>query len=369
MRYTVIFALLGLFLLGISVGVATAQSGTPTPTPTPGYQWLSIIDTPTPRPETSDDYTCPPGLPSGWLTVTPSSDWLLSCAPCVWTPTPTLSPTATSTPFTPGPGTPIPSPTATSTPTLVPSPTPSLGLVQFNEYGDSPNCSQAVYYFERSVSVSGPGAKWPSVDGRLYGCGPYPRMGTLHYEFDIQYSNPYGGSVCLGFGVADSGGVNIGCISSGSYHFAGDLSVAPGGYYWPGKRMEIYNYGSNIPCNWCDNLSYTARLVVWVVDRYSPTPTPTPTPSVSSYCSSVRSDEFDPWSLFGFDGISITSRSCFRYPDDLHFTIPVVGDVQFSICLNEVRIGDVRIAGYVLHIHYILLAVLAVTIVRIFIRA
>jgi hypothetical protein len=83
----------------------------------------------------------------------------------------------------------------------------------------------------------------------------------------------------------------------------------------------------------------------------------------------VQSDEVDPWSLFGFDGIVITSRSCFNYPEDLHFTIPLISNVTFSVCVNEVRVGDVRIAGYVLHMHYVLLALLAVTIVRIFIRA
>jgi hypothetical protein len=83
----------------------------------------------------------------------------------------------------------------------------------------------------------------------------------------------------------------------------------------------------------------------------------------------VQSDEVDPWSLFGFDGVVITSRSCFTYPDDLHFTIPLLSNIQFSVCVNEVRVGDVRVVGYVIHLHYILLAILAVTIVRIFIRA
>jgi hypothetical protein len=351
---------LGIFL---GVGVAAAQGVTPTPTLTPTSSWPSLIETPTPYvPYGGGDYTCPVATAVGWGTVTPSTNWLLSCWRCLATPTP--SPTMTPTP-TVGPGTPTPFP-PTATPLSTPTATPVLaGSVQLSEYGDTPDCSSAVYYWERHVVVSGPGAKWPSIDGRLYGCGPYPRSGTLHYVLDIRYNNPYGGSVCLGFSVDGGGSVGVGCISDGTYHFEGDLTVSPGGYWWPGKLMQIYNYNSSVPCSGCDNLSYSARLVVTVLERYRPTPTPTPVPTSSpSYCSRVDPGP-DLSSYFDFAGLTIVSQTCYNLPADLPGSLEFP---TFRLCFDEVRIGDVRIAGYVIHLHYLVLGLVAVLLYRFFLR-
>jgi len=360
MRAFLLLALIGL-ALGVSVGVVMAQSVS-TPTPTPTSSWPSLIDTPTPYDDYRGSYACPTGTPVGWGTVTPSVDWVLSCWSCLSTPTPTFTVTPT---VTVGPGTPTStSVPATPTVTVVSfTPTPSLGSLQFYEFGDTPDCSRAVYYWERTVAQSGPGAKWPTVEGRLYGCGPYPRQGTLHYQLDIQYNNPYSGSVCLGFGVNDGGGVNLGCISSGAYHYEGDLSVSPGGYFWPGKLMSVYNYNSTVNCSSCNGLSYTARLVVWVVGRYGPTPTPTPTP-VPSYCSRVDPGQ-DLSSYFDFAGLSVIKETCYNIPSDLPGSLDLP---SFRLCIDEVVIGDLRVMGYVIHTHYIILGLVAILLYRYFIK-
>jgi hypothetical protein len=239
--------------------------------------------------------------------------------------------------------------------------------VQFRE-DVLPDCSNAIYLYDRTVTTNGVGAKWPSIDGRVYGCGADPRAGVLQYSVDIYYNNPYGGSVCLGFGVTDNPGQPIGCISAGSYHFEGYYQLVPGGYYWPGKRMQVYAYDMNIPCNWCDSLSYTMRLVVQSLSGL-PTPTPTPVATPSSYCGVVYGDEPNLSDYFGFQGVVITGESCFTYPDDVS-GIPIFGrNLSFRLCLDDVRVGELRVAGYVVHLHYILLSLLAVAIVRIFIRA
>jgi len=108
---------------------ASCYGGTWTPTP-PGYGgWEPIYKTPTPR--STRDYTCPTGLPSGWLTKTPSWSWSQGCSNCV---RPTISSNWPT--FTPNPiyGTPTVSggdKNNTSTPTSsVPTstPTPSIAF-------------------------------------------------------------------------------------------------------------------------------------------------------------------------------------------------------------------------------------------------
>jgi hypothetical protein len=111
------------------------------------------------------------------------------------------------------------------------------------------------------------------------------------------------------------------------------------------------------------------RLIVQSLSGL-PTPTPTPTALPTSYWSVVDGDDGPSIAdYFSFQGLVITGESCFDYPGSVP-SIPILGrDLSFKLCLDEVRIGEMRVAGYVVHLHYLLLSLVAVALVRLFIRA
>lgn len=82
MRQMRVFVL-SLILSGILslIFVTSVQAQEPTITPT----WEPIFKSPTPRPTLNP--ACPDGQPEGWLTVTPSSRWLMNCEQCIIRPT------------------------------------------------------------------------------------------------------------------------------------------------------------------------------------------------------------------------------------------------------------------------------------------
>lgn len=142
-----------IILDNINSGHAQTDTPTPSKTPRPTATLPYYVITEATLPS---DFSCPPGTPAGWMTVTPNPYWVMQCEGCSFNyststsyPTKTIIPTpspncmqgarpsATSTflPGTPtiGPGTPTqwcedfytktPTPTITKTPTLTPTPT------------------------------------------------------------------------------------------------------------------------------------------------------------------------------------------------------------------------------------------------------
>lgn len=121
-------------LLSFGINTVHAQDPDPDPDPEPTAtqtpDWVPLFSTPTPEP--TKNYACPEdGEIEGWLTVTPSGEWLYRCSECI--PRPTSSFWATKTPI-PIDGTKFPTLAAQATATAAavtdtpePSPTPTVG--------------------------------------------------------------------------------------------------------------------------------------------------------------------------------------------------------------------------------------------------
>ena len=119
-----------LLSFGIKPVLAQDPDPEPEPTATQTPDWVPLFSTPTPEP--TKNYACPEdGEIEGWLTVTPSGEWLYRCSQCI--PRPTSSFWATKTPI-PIDGTKFPTLAAQQTATAAavtdtpePSPTPTVG--------------------------------------------------------------------------------------------------------------------------------------------------------------------------------------------------------------------------------------------------
>jgi hypothetical protein len=169
--------------------------------------------------------------------------------------------------------------------------------------------------------------------------------------------------MCFSFAIDDVGSVSLGCFHNGTQTYEGDFVIPPGGYWWPGKRVHLDGNGSAIDCISCYSLSYTDH-VIFSLRSNAPAPTPTPIPTEPSYCSRVDPGQ-DLSAYFDFAGLTIVSETCYNIPADLPVSINVP---PFVLCLDQVLVGDVRIMGYVIHLHYILLGLVAVLLYRFLVK-
>lgn len=335
-----------------STRYATNTPGGPTVTAPPFG-----VATQATRSANPSDFTCPADPPSGWLTTTPSSSWLILCGQCLnadgsW---PNLTPTGTPPPTvygtsTLGPSpTNGPSPTATKTPTATVTRTPTVTLTPTKSW--------------QSVAFIPPLSPW-------YGVSPGGGIqNTYWYRIDMGAGNTikYDGSSYVDWSGA--------CHSAGSDAVAVQLCVSTDGNTCGTPRLQYscgalegrdrswdgitYATGTNGPGRyligrvvttgasgqWALNDAVLHHVEVqWGIP--TPGPTPTAAPVLDNYCTSVDgSNESD----FGYSGIIYDVTECLDV-GPWSVTIPILGfsfDVPWllHLCLQGVSLGVVTVFG------------------------
>lgn len=296
---------------------------------------------------TAVDLSCPAGVPAGYGTVTPSTDWLMACAQCLPTytaqPFGTSTPGATHTPFGGG-GTALPpicmtvpaggevcytqtAPTSTPANTVTPFPTstslaltstPNSGLLNFitaslgntgspyvntptGSYTSNPTISTpaGLYYLTGTVSA---------IDGNnVIG-------GTVKYDFHFDPLITSGSQIIY---VTWSITNVIGGTGASAYNPLG-TSTATGSTTFTNQynSNRIVSIGASSSTT-RNSGAFGATFELWVSTYpYTPYPTPTPSPSAtptsSLYCGSISNSAVP--NQFQFSGGRVVYQSCTTTP-------------------------------------------------------
>lgn len=353
--FSVLVMVFILYFVVLAVGPASAQ--VPTSTPHPSSTPKNTL-TPTPT------IDCPPGLPEGWGTYTPSPLWMLECEPCLNALTPTSTGLPSVTPTHSGTGTPYP--TFTPTGTVTPTATPQLDLISLNgspffdlipinwvsvqTIGDNTFTCQDMgnyIYCAGVITVYDPD---PSQDDWL----------RVHVPITAPETTPIYSSINL-----------FGSMGWGNSLWASNDTYAGNGYARLYGNLTSYNpfmYPNNfftMPFSGDPNGLSNMILVLqhlgsagnvwngtftyeWYISPYPNliTPTPTTTPTVTPTivndlsCGSVSTFDtgFD-FELFIPDGEANCSMGWDEF-GFLEYTVPAV-----QICLQPVQFGVIRMYG------------------------
>lgn len=345
-----------LFSIGISTGKAYALPysstvenspafiATPYPTLTP----IGSIPTNIPLQATAD-FTCPLGVPYGYGTVTPSTEWEIACGHCFPTNTPAVLSTSTLGPtHTPwaGGGTALPPicitvpaggeecyiPTLTPAATNTPFPTATAtlpavtstplytgaGMIQenltltntgspyINTVSGSASCDPVVgtnhslFYCSGSFSANdssgiiGGSVFYNHVFNPQWTSGTYP----IYYTYSIVNSSSGTTGYTAITGTATN--TNASLTGSGSYNIIGSNNMT--------FNLGVYSDGARTGSL---SGSYELWVSLYPYDPFVPTPTPTitSTPLGGNFCDAVSNSTVP--NQFGLNGSgSVVSQTC-----------------------------------------------------------
>jgi len=367
-----------MFLLKFDRVNAQGETSTPTATMTdvPGVMVTQRM-TSTPI----SNVACPTGLPTYWLTKTPSSLWRLNCDRCIIPtlpamPTVTVTNTGTVTPTPSGTwSSPTPTNTATNTPT--PSPTPAKAVECWYDLGCE-QLSDTLIRFHKSGTANGWGTfsttsqfkRLTNANLHIYYVGDLVARNTSSVAGSFQYQPEIRSSVGLRYSTAyfyrlqnvPAGSTNPYDLMFLAYplNYSGD----PAGAIYDAKlKMDYGSWGNaGMSDYWFWDWDYYVFVSVDEMTEFPtgdlPTPTPTPAPS---YCSSVNGNEDDE-ALFDYGGLEFGSKYCMD-----------IGGYQFSIlgldidiplwlhiCLQNLSFGVVTFFGAKLSLDVLFIAIAVV---------
>jgi len=309
-----------------------------------------------------NDFTCPVGPPTGWLTQTPSASWLILCGQCLnpdgsWpnlTATPTVAPTVYRT-STLGPSpTNGPSPTATKTPTATVTRTPTVTFTPTKVYtsvdfipplaqwlGVSPGAGvQSTYWGPIDM---GSGNTLQAYNGSTYATWSVACHTAGSDALEIALCVSANGSTCIGTTRLR---FSCGALEGRDRSLSGDT-------YWtandgPGRYLlgKVTTTGTSGQWGVYAATVYNIQ-VQWPLT--TPTVTPTAPPILSNYCTSVDSSAEND---FSYSGIILGPAQCLDI-GPYSISIPILGlDIDLPwlahVCLQGVTLGSVFIFGLAL---------------------
>jgi len=321
---------------------------------------------------------CPDGLPGGWLTVTPSYEWMLDCGQCAsgfhgptMTAFPSMTPVISGTP-----GTPTPELSVTPTPDLsvTPTPTPEGGYYwaeQLGSYSWGP-VGKPSHSLVFEMPVGDPvGYFWE------YTCAPVDS--TWVNVFWQGFEAPWSGWNFLWCGYGGSGAGNM-CLIEGGHGDA--CGLFPGATQWGKTSIGITD---RFYLGIGDNGQAYGDFSVWALYDSETVPEPTPEPELtptptnmpySGYCGTVEEQTGggagDPgWLGVGLPVPMVGEASCYGVgPNDLidlwgaELSFP-----GFEICFVPFSIGELQILDVFINVDNLLTIMAGVFLFRMLLRS
>jgi len=332
-----------------------ADDPTPTPSPTwvPLYEWEESIG--------DENYSCPEGMPEGYLTVTPSLMWSAQCGQCLSTalPTQTLDP---------------------SQPTPTETPTPIVDVAFTHESFYSHNIGPEPYFWFDEESITYDGVTTPRhvlVHAVGDGTNAY---NDVYYWGDLEVDRTTEGEVYF-------------WIDAGYSSFPIEVRYKAGSSEaewseWSVNNNQHYEFmttddgleGWKIHIQWRaygnsggGSINKNIHIYFDVYDFGDPNdlnPTPTPEPDPESYCDEIVGYENieDYWDIV--PNPAVGPAECTGWQE---YELTILGAEltlpEVELCLVPITFGQLNIIGVIIDLDTIILAMTAALMIRWFFRS
>lgn len=368
-----IFLLSSLLHSGIST--VKAQEATPTEEPTPTFESImNLSGTPVPQ-----NYDCP-NLITGYLTKTPSSNWMMYCSDCLReiemqeTPSPTPDPLIT--------------------PTVTPTPEERYyidpELVEFKEFYTLANTTGWNAFEDTKYSTNGD----QLVRGWMFGYFAHVHTGIASWGIDPIKFNGQSYSMTYGDTFLKIIRYNINLTTEDIENLQQDLNE---GGVPPLTLNQNNNVSAGITVNAYDVYTVYTKYywyqtpgdIVGITFFYAPIyygnppetiePTPIPTQSVNGYCSEIQEESEEQEPLLKLPNFMVGQSVCYQiqgYEVDFGavnwlpgVNIPTVVVPGFNICLKAIEFGKLDLIGFQIDLDMLAGLAGAIALLRIFLRS